>query len=69
MKFDDPINVVIECCFCEAEHTMTVSKQDLIKRNHGALIQNCFPYLTPDQREMFITGMCGKCFDKAVGKD
>ena len=26
-------------------------------------VQDCFPYLTPDEREMFISGICKVCWD------
>lgn len=30
----------------------------------GALIQECFPKMSADVRELLISGICGKCFDK-----
>ena len=29
----------------------------------GALIQNVFPELSADERELLISGWCGSCFD------
>jgi len=36
----------------------------LIKWKNGELIQNVMPYLNEDERELLISGTCGKCFDK-----
>lgn len=33
----------------------------------GESIQKALPMLTPDQREIMISGICGKCFDKMFG--
>lgn len=32
--------------------------------NPSRHIQHVFPNLTPAERELFITGMCGTCWDK-----
>jgi len=29
----------------------------------GTPIQQCFPDLSPDDRELLISGICGSCFD------
>lgn len=31
---------------------------------NGELIQSVFPKVSADDREVFLSGMCGKCFDK-----
>ena len=38
-------------------HYMDVDNQDLCAYEDGELIQNCFPYLSPEQRELIISGM------------
>ena len=35
----------------------------------GELIQNAMPYLSPDEREILISGICGRCFDEMYGED
>lgn len=37
-------------------------------RNGVKKIQDVFPELTPDEREIMITGMCGDCFDNIFKK-
>ena len=39
--------------------SVTVKAKDLFNFNQGAHIQDAFPYLTVDEREWMLTGMCG----------
>lgn len=32
-------------------------------------VQNLFPYLTADECELLLTGVCGPCFDKMCPAD
>jgi hypothetical protein len=36
-------------------------------RNEGALIQEAFPYLTPDEREFLMTGTPPEVWEKLFG--
>ena len=51
------------CNTCGREVKMLVDSQDLVAWMEGELIQNAMPYLTPDERELLISGICGTCFD------
>jgi hypothetical protein len=35
---------------------------------NGGLIQNCFPYLTADERELLMTGIDGEIWDEMFGE-
>ena len=61
--------VTIPCPACKTQDTIEVKGQDLFRYNQGAAINNAFPYLTPAQRERFISGLCGTCFDQAFRED
>ena len=39
----------------EAEHELLMS---------GVHIQDALPNHSPDDRELFVSGICGKCFDE-----
>jgi hypothetical protein len=54
----------IECPQCKKVSVIRVNSLDYKDRERGKLIQEAFPYLRADQREMFITGICGKCWSK-----
>jgi len=45
-------------------HYMDVKEIDLHAYEDGELIQNCFPYLSIEQRETIISGMTQDMWDK-----
>ena len=49
-------------------HYMDVDNQDLYAYEDGELIQNCFPYLTPEQRELIMTGMTDEMWNVEMDK-
>jgi len=58
------ITLVVKCINCEQTHYINVDHEDFLDWNiRGKLIQNCFPYLTVDDRELLISKVCGTCFD------
>lgn len=58
------VNVKTVCPLCEKENIITVDKEKFEKYQNGELIQNCFPEMKPEIREMLITGICPECWDK-----
>jgi hypothetical protein len=63
------LTVSIRCIKCKKLHTIAVARKDYDAWINGALIQNVMPYLSLDQRELLISKICGKCFDKMFGKE
>ena len=53
------------CTFCTV---LELDEQRIKNWRDGAYIQNVFPDLTPDQRELMMTGTCGECWDKMMGE-
>lgn len=52
------------CVVCDQPQSIALRTADLDRFLNGALVQDAFPYLTADEREMhFLSGICGKCFD------
>ena len=62
-------NYVLECVTCSQEESISADPRDLESWRDGELIQNAMPYLDADQREMFISGTCPKCWDKMFGEN
>lgn len=58
-----------KCKICGEEIILDVRKEDYEKWKEGELVQVAFPYLSADERELFITGICGMCFDNLFKKD
>jgi len=53
------------CCpFCGKENNVTVNSIDFEAWENGALIQDVMPYLSADEREALISGICPSCWDK-----
>jgi hypothetical protein len=56
----------IRCIHCAESFDVPVEPEDYrlyrLSLGDGALIQNAMPCLTPDQRELLISGYCDKCF-------
>ena len=52
-----------DCIKCGTHFTYSVYADDLSRYNGGEKIQDCFPYLDVNAREIFISGLCGTCFD------
>lgn len=62
------ICVVTYCPFCGKAHEIEVNEMDYLDWQDGELAQNVFPYLSADEREMLISGICPTCWDKMFGE-
>ena len=61
---------VITCCpFCHKAHEVAVNEMDYLDWQDGKLAQDAFPYLSADEREMLISGICPTCWDGMFGSD
>lgn len=62
------ITIVTECPICHHANEIMVNEEDYFAwAFDGELVQNAFPYLTADEREMLISGICPKCWEKTFG--
>lgn len=58
------------CYHCHEENFIAVDPEDLESwQTHGNYIQDAFPYLTPDQRELVKTGIHPECWTAMFGED
>lgn len=57
------ITMTRSCIFCGNTHHISVYKKDLEDWLDGELAQNAFPYLSTDEREVLISGICPKCWE------
>ena len=53
------------CPICGKTHNIQVYSSDYVRfmRREG-LVQDCFPYLKAEEREMLISGICPDCWTK-----
>ena len=61
------VSVVTSCPFCGHAHEVEVNEADYWDWQDGVLAQDAFPYLSADEREMLISGICPKCWDEMFG--
>ena len=59
--------VAVDCIRCKETQHITTKTEDLDSWQNGELIQNAMPYLSADDREVLISGVCGTCFDNMFG--
>ena len=69
MKFNDGVYVGRECPFCGEYHEVLVSEADFAAWKGGELIQHAMPYLTANEREILISGICPTCWDNMFDGD
>lgn len=57
------MKTTIKCLMCGKSYEIEVNDVDYQKFLNGEHVQNCFPYLSEEQRELFISQTCGICWD------
>ena len=57
------VTIVTVCPICNRINEITVREADVLLWNAGALVQDAFPYLSADEREMLISGICPDCWE------
>ena len=58
----------VVCKKCNTNHTIVLDKERYIKWQTGTRIQEVFPEIDLDTRELLISGICGPCFDNLFGE-
>ena len=57
------------CRCCRQAVEIFVNVDDYNQWQNGKLIQDAFPYLSVDEREILISGTCGPCFDAMFSEE
>lgn len=61
--------VEIECIMCHTKHTVLVPTAGYKQWASGqAKIQDALPSLSADERELLMSNICPKCWDKTFGE-
>ena len=63
------VTIVTRCPFCGHANEVEVNEMDYLDWSDGELAQIAFPYLSANEREMLISGICPTCWDKMFGSD
>lgn len=70
--FSAPATKVVNCrpcMFCGESATVTVPADGFAAWQSGTLIQRAFPEMTPDTRELLISGTHPACWDKMMAEE
>jgi ribosomal protein S27E len=59
----------LPCPMCGDSLTIEMPTSNLFAYNNGASITEVFPTLAPAERERFISGTCGDCWNKMFAFD
>jgi len=59
--------LAVTCHQCGRLHTIDVDHDARIAWQDGLTIQRAFPEMTGADRELFVSGTCGECFDELFG--
>lgn len=61
---DAEVPFEFECEICHEKHTLMLDPMTLMRYlNRACNITEAFPHLSADDRELIISGICGKCYD------
>jgi hypothetical protein len=69
MRIKTPITRLSPVSFRENTMVMEIDPKDLGRYNAGGLVQDCFPYLTPAEREFIISGCTQEDWFSLFGPD
>lgn len=61
------VTIVTRCPFCGRANEVEVNEMDYLDWQDGVLVQDAFPYLSANEREMLISGICPTCWDSTFG--
>lgn len=63
------VSVITRCPFCGRGNKVEVNEIDYLDWDNGMHAQDAFPYLSAEEREMLISGICPTCWEKMFGGD
>ena len=63
------MTIVVPCFSCHKEFSLNVEAEDFYDWREGLSVQNAFPYLSADDRELLISRTCGVCWDEIFSDD
>ncbi len=61
---DNKVCCITTCPMCRIENRVELTEKQFQDWQAGGLIQRVAPNLTADQRELLISGICPKCWDR-----
>lgn len=60
--------MLIQCSHCKEYKKVPISLEDLVNwEESGQYVQQFFPHLSANDRELLVSETCGACFDRMFG--
>jgi hypothetical protein len=59
----ETMTILTQCPDCGHGEDIVVNERDYFRWRSGMFVQDAFPYLSADEREMIKTGICPDCWD------
>jgi hypothetical protein len=63
------VTVIKRCCVCGKDACVTVDRTKFDRWYNGEHIQNVWPEMSPDVREMMISGTHPKCWEELFNEE
>ena len=63
------MSLELKCLRCKKTQTVPITNKQLLSWQCGSPIQNVAPNLDAGQRELLISGVCGRCFDNMYAEE
>jgi hypothetical protein len=59
----------VKCINCKKSYPIELDVNQYVKWQEGMLIQDVFPQMSADDRELLISRTCGSCWEIVIPKD
>lgn len=63
------ITLIVRCTGCGEGTAFTLSTKDVSSWQEGANIQDVWPEMSREHREMLVSGTCTPCWEELMGID
>ena len=63
------VTIITRCPFCGHANEVEVNEMDYLDWQDGMLVQDAFPYLSANEREMLVSGICPACWASTFGSE
>jgi hypothetical protein len=64
IAFIPDMRIATECLECKEKVTIYIIREDWERWKAGEQIQDAFPYLSINDRELLVSRICETCFDR-----
>lgn len=66
-RADGKVTFAGSCIYCRRPQTIEVDEDAAGRYQRGEFVQDCFPTLSPGDREFLISGICDTCWNEMFG--